>query len=188
MSLYVEGADRHFPPTPLVRTCNECGRVGWIGDHYARSPAQIRHMGPSCTPKTARDARCKPCRIEKTRQPRRSTLTPEQLAIRRAKDAQYRTPEVKLRERLNNYHMTIEQYDEMLASQGGVCALCGEPPADGANRLSVDHDHKCCPKASTSCGKCIRGLIHMKCNSGLGNFGDDIQMLEKAIAYLKSRA
>ena len=38
------------------------------------------------------------------------------------------------------YGITLEQYDLILESQNGVCAVCGEPPK--GLRLSVDHDHK----------------------------------------------
>ena len=72
-------------------------------------------------------------------------------------------------------------YDALLASQGGVCALCGKPPV--RKRLSVDHDHRCCP-GSTSCGKCVRGLVHAWENTILGRIRDSIQWLSKAIEYL----
>lgn len=62
------------------------------------------------------------------------------------------------------YGLTVEQYDAMLASQGGACKVCG---SDGESKdkrrkyLSVDHCH--------NTGK-IRGLLCMKCNADLGTF------------------
>lgn len=38
------------------------------------------------------------------------------------------------------YGITVDQYNLLLEAQGGVCAVCGEPPKN--YRLSVDHDHK----------------------------------------------
>ena len=38
------------------------------------------------------------------------------------------------------YGITLEEYNQILAEQGGVCAICKEPP--GTIRLSVDHDHR----------------------------------------------
>ena len=38
------------------------------------------------------------------------------------------------------YGITLAQYDQILEAQGGVCAVCGEPPK--GLRLSVDHDHQ----------------------------------------------
>lgn len=55
------------------------------------------------------------------------------------------------------YSLTVEEYDALLASQGGVCAMCGKPPAK--NRLAVDHDHET--------GR-IRGLLCRGCNGALG--------------------
>jgi hypothetical protein len=70
----------------------------------------------------------------------------------------------------------------MLERQGGVCAICGLPCKSG-KRLSIDHDHSCCP-GKGSCGKCVRGLLCMNCNNGLGHFKDDPELLGTAIAYL----
>ena len=46
------------------------------------------------------------------------------------------------------------------------------------------HDHNCCPKKSR-CPKCIRSLLCHKCNTGLGYFNDDVELLKRAIALLK---
>lgn len=59
------------------------------------------------------------------------------------------------------YNLTIDQYDAMLASQGGVCAICGSK--GGKRHMSVDHDHYCCP-GRNSCGKCVRGILCQNCN------------------------
>jgi len=73
------------------------------------------------------------------------------------------------------FGITIEEYDRLLAEQGGVCAICGLPP-DEDERLSVDHDHLT--------GK-NRGLLHGGCNRGLGLFKDDPNLLDKAAEYLR---
>jgi hypothetical protein len=79
------------------------------------------------------------------------------------------------------YGLTPEQYQDMLAAQGGVCAICGldEPNAHGRTgtqfRLSVDHCH--------DTGR-VRGLLCQKCNRAIGLLGDNVDLLRKAIAYL----
>ena len=83
------------------------------------------------------------------------------------------------------YNITQEQYDQLLESQNGLCAICYKPP--GARRLAVDHDHDCCP-GKKSCGQCIRGLLCGRCNIGLGYFQDNIETLIQALMYLDTGA
>lgn len=85
------------------------------------------------------------------------------------------------------YGMTPEKFAELLAVQGGRCAICGTGDPKGGNRTSawtIDHDHACCP-GTKSCGKCIRGLLCGPCNRGIGQFGDDPAVVEAAAAYLR---
>jgi hypothetical protein len=81
-----------------------------------------------------------------------------------------------------HYNITVEQYDALFKQQEGLCAICRKP---SERVLAVDHDHNCCP-GTRSCGKCIRGLLCWKCNSLLGNAGDDIQILKRASEYLSA--
>ena len=73
------------------------------------------------------------------------------------------------------YGLTEKDYDSMLSKQGGVCAICGRMPTEG-HPLHVDHDH-----ASGA----IRGLLCKQCNTGLGNFQDQIALLSRASDYLR---
>lgn len=59
------------------------------------------------------------------------------------------------------------------------CEACG-----AAGPVVVDHDHDCCP-GDRSCGKCVRGYICRKCNSGIGLLGDTAEGVEKALKYLQ---
>jgi hypothetical protein len=84
----------------------------------------------------------------------------------------------------HKYGMTLEDYDRLLESQDGACAICGiTEPDRGCGRFHVDHDHACCPSAE-SCGKCVRGLLCGNCNVGLAQFRDSPAALLKAIEYL----
>lgn len=68
------------------------------------------------------------------------------------------TPQERARDaRLKKlYGISSIEYEQILAWQGGVCAICGRPPK--SRRLHVDHDH--------STGY-VRGLTCFPCNSGL---------------------
>lgn len=74
-----------------------------------------------------------------------------------------------------NYNMTVEEYESILNSQNGVCAICEKECLSGRN-LAVDH----CHETNT-----IRGLLCSNCNPGLGHFKDSSNLLRKAIAYLE---
>lgn len=72
------------------------------------------------------------------------------------------------------YGITQEQYDELLISQGGRCALCSEDQRP--RKLCVDHDHKT---------GLVRGLLCSIHNTSIGNLGDDEQGILKALKYLR---
>ncbi len=73
-----------------------------------------------------------------------------------------------------NYNITSEEYDEMLESQGGRCAICNGINANG-RRLAVDHNHKTLE---------IRGLLCDMCNQAIGLLRDDTELLLRAVGYL----
>ena len=74
------------------------------------------------------------------------------------------------------YGITLDDYDTMLITQGGGCAICGTNDTGSRARLSVDHDH------ATGA---VRGLLCQPCNIGIGHFKDDLDKLLSAIKYLK---
>lgn len=86
--------------------------------------------------------------------------------------------------RLRKFGVTREQYDAILAAQGGVCWLCKEPPDFGRESLNVDHDHRCCDDKYKTCGSCIRGLICGACNLALGLLDHKPERLEAGFKYL----
>lgn len=66
---------------------------------------------------------------------------------------------------LNRYGITVEEYAEMLAGQGGHCAICPRTPEENGKLLSVDHDHET--------GE-VRGLLCQPCNLALGHLEDHL--------------
>jgi hypothetical protein len=107
------------------------------------------------------------------------------LESQRARSAErYATEEGREKQRNHElqkkYGISVEQYEQMLASQNGVCLICGKGETHTRNGkvtlLCVDHCHKT--------GK-VRGLLCKRCNVMLGQSGDDIETLTSAIEYLK---
>jgi len=77
-----------------------------------------------------------------------------------------------------DYGISQAQFDEMLESQNGKCAICkADPPTGHKKRLNVDHCHQT---------GAVRGLLCDACNRGIGLFKDDPERLNKAISYLKT--
>lgn len=76
-----------------------------------------------------------------------------------------------------NYGINDSQRTMMLEKQNGVCFLCGKKESEFQNRFGIDHNH--------ITGQ-IRGLLCLKCNFMIGYANDDINILSKAIEYIKS--
>lgn len=68
------------------------------------------------------------------------------------------------------YDLEPDEYETILQSQDSKCAICGLQ-----SQLHVDHCHAT---------KRVRGLLCVWCNTGLGQFKDDKERLQKAIEYL----
>lgn len=70
--------------------------------------------------------------------------------------------------KLSRYGLTQEDFARMLEAQDYCCAMCGEPFEEG-QPIFIDHDHACCPDEKSSCGRCVRGLLELSCNTALGH-------------------
>ncbi|MBX7133800.1 MAG: endonuclease VII domain-containing protein [Fimbriimonadaceae bacterium] len=83
---------------------------------------------------------------------------------------------VSRRHELRTYGLTEADFQTLLDKQGGRCAICGtDKPGRGHAHFSVDHDHRT--------GQ-IRGLLCGNCNTGLGLFSEDTDLLSAAREYL----
>lgn len=74
------------------------------------------------------------------------------------------------------YRLTAKEYADILLKQNNKCAnnACNVKSTDARN-LDVDHDH--------ATGK-VRGLLCRFCNTGLGNFRDNLQLLQGIQDYI----
>src|SRR5690606_35002465 len=76
------------------------------------------------------------------------------------------------------------QYETLYRAQGGRCYICQRATGKSKN-LAVDHDHSHCPREQ-GCKDCVRGLLCSRCNHDLlGHCRDSVEMLQRAIDYLK---
>jgi Autographiviridae endonuclease VII len=145
-----------------ARTCKGCKKTKPIDDFY-----KGKYRCKVCTVQASNDWR--------SQNPERSR------ALGRARYA--RSPDkfkaaVRSSTLKAKYGLTPEQYDAMLAAQGGHCAICpATEPGGGRAYFDVDHDHVT--------GK-ARSLLCHKCNTGLGMFKDNARLLRAAATYLES--
>lgn len=72
--------------------------------------------------------------------------------------------------------ITVEEYEAVKTEQNNLCFLCGDPPK--RSRLSLDHNH--------DTGK-FRALLCTNCNTGLGMFRDNPELLRKAAEYVETK-
>jgi hypothetical protein len=106
-------------------------------------------------------ANCKICSNKAVAQWKKNNIEKNKLSIQKSK--------LKTK-----YGITLEQYDEMVKEQKGVCYICkNENPT---RKLNVDHCHKT--------GR-VRKLLCDKCNMTLGLINDSQELLKQFIFYLK---
>lgn len=124
-------------------------------------------------------SRCRACESKRFK-----TYYYSNLQTQRARDRKRYPTEREMRHNAHykrKYGITIEEYQEMLKQQNGVCAICQQPEKvtwKGQEiPLAVDHCH--------ITGK-VRGLLCNRCNRVLSLFDDDIVIMRSAIEYLRS--
>jgi len=199
-------------PRPLdddggLRRCRDCGEWKAL-DAFHRSPRRPSGRGSYCQPcfnvrsraSYARQLAARGRQVQEREQlaaglkrcPDCGEIKPvEEFARTRARKRGYHTYCLpchnqrgrETRERLyggsRHYHL-VRRYgigaadvDAMIAAQGGVCAICGAAAPE-----HVDHDH--------ATGK-VRGVLCFNCNGGLGQFRDRVDVMQRAIAYLRGQ-
>ncbi|MFG1803525.1 endonuclease VII domain-containing protein [Micromonospora carbonacea] len=125
------------------RFCPDCGTAKPVTD-FPRNRSDS----------TGYASYCKPCHNARTRETKQRLYGGSR--------------EYHLRQR---YGVGQKEFDELLAEQGGVCAICG-----GADPQHLDHDHRT---------GWVRGILCFNCNGGLGQFRDSPTRLARAITYLR---
>lgn len=113
--------------------------------------------------------------MDQAQQKYRQTEKGKYSARKRAKAYRKRDPNKFADRHLQRkFGLGLTDYNNMLQSQNGVCAICFNPPT--YRRLDVDHDH---------ITGAIRGLLCSWCNKQIVAQRNTIEILESAIKYLK---
>jgi hypothetical protein len=143
-----------------TKTCSRCAAVKPYAE-FDRRANRTKGLAPWC----------KACEAV-----RRSNRIVEQ----KHEDYEKHRAKLLIAYRLKSYGISGEQYEEMLARQNGVCAICGNPETARNKRgetrqLAVEHDHET---------NAVRDLLCAACNCALGYMRDDPKRLSAAAAYL----
>lgn len=160
------------------KACSKCGVTKPLSEYY-RDPACRDGHRPDCkmcnraAQMARRDADPEPGRARAREWQRRNRERYRENQQAYAESGRKRVANRKSHLK-RTYGISVEAYDEMLAAQGGVCAICGRRPRDDIS-LHVDHCH--------ITGR-LRGLLCFRCNNGVGDFGHDPTLLMAALGYL----
>lgn len=134
----------------------------------------LDQFSPNGGNRAGRRSRCKPCRSkyeysisdrERKNEIRRKGFRPSPKARR----------EYAAHEPFYRRGLTTQEYEELVQNQKGCCLICDQP----TKSLHVDHCHVTGD---------IRGLLCGNCNRALGMFRDQVDLLERAIKYLKGES
>ena len=145
-----------------VKNCPRCKETKPLNDFHK-----------SCDTLHGYQVYCKPCQYERHNDWRLQNLTKMAEDQKRRRHAD---PErFKDYARKAAYGMPYGEYERMLATQNGRCAICATTVPGGKGQFHVDHCH---------IEKSVRGLLCHHCNLGIGNFKHDVTILLNAISYL----
>jgi len=145
----------------MNKTCRGCGAVKPIEDFRWDNKALGR-----------RKSRCGPCENARMREDRKlhgaKRRQLDRTIYARNSDQVYKN-NLRLR-----YGCTPTQIEKITST--AQCDICGRFATD--RKLVVDHCH--------ATGK-NRGVLCIQCNTGLGQFQDNLLLLKQAICYIESQ-
>ena len=163
-------------PEQAMKVCTKCKTPKAESSFYFRG--EMREDGTQ-----GRMAWCKSCTIgyQSTYRATESGSEKQKAATKKRRD---QNPErFKFQQRVrglkHRFGLGYGDYERMRTEQNRVCAICKRPEIRKINGklagLCVDHSHD---------HGHVRGLLCASCNTGLGAFKDDKNLLQNAIVYL----
>jgi hypothetical protein len=141
------------------KVCSKCKQAKPFSDYWFRKSRKNTPL-----------AMCKLCSYEQNKGWRERNPDYEKKRYSKIKT------QTRERHLVRKYGVNLERYEEMLNSQDGKCAICGDIESNQYHKVfHVDHCH--------ATGN-VRGLLCSGCNHTLGHFKDNEFKLKNAIAYL----
>ena len=157
----------HAEGMSFYRIAKETGRNHQTVSHWVKGPYRGSKTGQRVKPLSLSgdgDRMCASCGEHPAR------YSPDEDCYRRCSECQSSYySQYYFRKK---YGLTMDEIVDKVEQQGGRCAICGVVPD---YPLHVDHSH--------TTGQ-VRGLLCAGCNTALGKFGDSIDGLMRAVAYL----
>jgi hypothetical protein len=155
-----------------TKRCIECEKELSVEFFYRRKPPKPTHT-------TLYSSRCKDCRIKQAKQYWEEHLEAHRKAVIRR---------YEIHRRYARYGLTVDQYDSMLKSQGGVCALCKADKPGGKGKWHIDHAGESDYTVFNQCrADDVRGILCHRCNIALGHYESLLRRIgqEKVNGYLQ---
>lgn len=176
------------PDAEQFKICNGCGQLLSRSEFGVRKTAKdgLRSRCRKCDAASAADWRKdNPEKYQKTidatakKNRERYASDPEHRKAMLAQARKYRLalpPEVRHQQGVRNHVVTAygiswDDYCRMVDEHDGRCDCCKKK-----TKLIIDHCHDT---------NAFRGFLCYACNNGIGNLGDNIAGLRRAIRYLK---
>ena len=159
------------------RRCSSCGEFKPV-DAYSKNKASSDGLQYHCRVCQKRRWDARP--VEERRAHYRAVderrrQEKREYAAARYRDQRERIRDIQLR---HAYGIGVEEYDRILATQDGGCAVCGVAINPNGRRLAVDHCH--------ITGR-VRGLLCHLCNVAIGAMRDDPTRLRSAALYVETQ-
>jgi hypothetical protein len=156
----------------MIKTCNHCGQT--------KDVSLFKEGGKKPTCKSCDAVRAKTYRqnnTEAVNQRSRSKYQGDSIA-RETRNARTRSWRERIGKEAVRAGDERSRYGTTRKELGSTCAICGT-----TKHLCVDHDHACCPGAR-SCGKCVRDVLCVSCNTFIGKIEATPGRLAVATGYL----
>lgn len=150
-----------------MKTCSKC-----------KLEKELTEFHKDATKKDGLCHQCKECaraRINGKRAADPEAARLRECAYRKANPTKYK--HVGRKSKIyRQYGLSLAEYQQMFIEQDHRCAICRTHQDDLDRTLFVDHCHET---------GVVRGLLCYKCNTGLGNFKDDLSLVQRAGQYLQ---